>query len=108
MLSGVACSPGVGTGRARVIRDIFDADRLEPGDILVTRYTDPGWTPKFGLLRAVATETGGLLSHAAVISREYGVPAVLSIPRLTQRVVDGEVITVDGGAGTVRRAGSAS
>lgn len=100
-LKGIACSPGVVRGRARVIKDIFDADRLAQGDILITKFTDPGWTPKFSLLAAVATETGGLLSHAAVISREYGIPAVLAIPNLTTSVRDGQEITIDGNAGVV-------
>ncbi|MDP6539115.1 MAG: PEP/pyruvate-binding domain-containing protein [Planctomycetota bacterium] len=101
-LEGVACSPGVVTGRVRVVRDIFDADRLEEGDVLVTRYTDPGWTPRFGLLAGVATETGGLLSHAAVISREYGIPAVLAVRDLCARLPDGALVTLDGDAGTIR------
>lgn len=100
-LAGIACSPGVVRGRARVVRDIFDADRLEKGDILITTFTDPGWTPKFSLLSAVATETGGLLSHAAVISREYGIPAVLAVPNLTGMVRDGQEITIDGNTGRI-------
>ncbi|PKL76710.1 MAG: hypothetical protein CVV27_08845 [Candidatus Melainabacteria bacterium HGW-Melainabacteria-1] len=99
VLLGVACSPGTVTGTARVIRDIFDADRLQPGDILITRFTDPGWTPRFSLLAGVATETGGMLSHAAVISREYGIPAVLAVPSLLDRVKDGQQITLDGDRG---------
>ncbi len=101
VLSGISGSAGQVTGRARVIRDIHDADRLETGDILITRFTDPGWTPKFGMLAGVATETGGQLSHAAVISREYGIPAVLAVKGLTQRVVDGQQITIDGDRGQV-------
>lgn len=95
------CSPGQVTGPARVIRDIDDADRLQRGDILITRFTDPGWTPKFGLLAGVATETGGLLSHAAVIAREYGIPAVLAVPRLTERIADGQTITLNGNTGEI-------
>ncbi|MBN2798989.1 MAG: hypothetical protein JXX28_07560 [Deltaproteobacteria bacterium] len=101
VLKGVGCSGGQVTGTARVIRDIFDADRLQPGDVLITRFTDPGWTPKFALIAGVATETGGLLSHAAVISREYGIPAVLAIPGLTGRVRDGQRVTLDGDRGLV-------
>ncbi|HEY9844106.1 MAG TPA: PEP/pyruvate-binding domain-containing protein, partial [Candidatus Obscuribacterales bacterium] len=101
VLSGVACSPGRVSARARVIQDIFDAGRLESGDILITRFTDPGWTPRFGLLAGVATETGGLLSHAAVIAREYGIPAVLAVPGLMQRIQDGQTITLDGDRGEI-------
>lgn len=101
VLKGVAGSPGQVTGVARVIADIEDADRLQPGDILITRFTDPGWTPKFGLLAAVATETGGQLSHAAVISREYGIPAVLAVNGLTERIKDGQQILINGDEGCV-------
>jgi pyruvate,water dikinase len=101
VLRGVGCSAGVVTAPVRVIADIFDAHRLEPGDILVTRYTDPGWTPRFGQLAGVVTETGGILAHAAVISREYGIPAVLAVPGATRRLRDGDVVTLDGAAGTV-------
>jgi len=101
VLKGIASSPGEVTGRVRVIRDIFDADRLRQGDILVTAFTDPGWTPKFGLIAGVATETGGLLSHAAVISREYGIPAVLAVPGLTARLKDGQVVTLNGTEGEI-------
>lgn len=100
-LSGIPCSPGRITATARVIQDIRDAERIQAGDILITRFTDPGWTPKFGLLAGVATETGGLLSHAAVISREYGIPAVLAIPGLMERVQDGQKICLDGDQGRI-------
>lgn len=99
--AGIPCSPGRAEGPARVVADLADAERLRPGDILVTRFTDPGWTPKFGLLAAVVTETGGLLSHAAVIAREYGIPAVLAVEGATRRLRDGQTVRVDGGRGTV-------
>ncbi|MEM7394061.1 MAG: PEP-utilizing enzyme, partial [Verrucomicrobiota bacterium] len=100
-LTGIPCSPGDVVGVVRNIKDVFDADRLEEGDILITRFTDPGWTPKFGLLKAVATETGGVLSHAAVISREYGIPAVLAVPGLTEKLKEGQKVRVDGNRGVV-------
>ncbi|PCK05427.1 MAG: hypothetical protein COA42_18305, partial [Alteromonadaceae bacterium] len=96
---GVSGSPGIATGIARVIADINDADRLQPGDILVTRCTDPGWTPKFAMLAGVVTETGGMLSHAAVICREYGIPAVLAVKGATRDIPDGASITIDGSQG---------
>lgn len=98
---GIPCSQGMVEGRVKVIADIHDAERLEKGDILITRFTDPGWTAKFPLLAAVATETGGLLSHAAVISREYGIPAVLAVKNLTSLLVDGQLVRIDGGRGLV-------
>ncbi|RSZ60895.1 hypothetical protein HF313_17605 [Massilia atriviolacea] len=98
---GIPCSQGMVEGRVKIIADIHDAERLEKGDILITRFTDPGWTAKFPLLAAVATETGGLLSHAAVISREYGIPAVLAVKNLTALLVDGQLVRIDGGRGLV-------
>lgn len=98
---GVAGSPGVITGIARVIEDIDDSERLQRGDILVTRCTDPGWTAKFSILSGVVTETGGMLSHAAVICREYGIPAVLAVSHATHRIRDGQTITIDGNNGRI-------
>lgn len=100
-LKGIPASPGTVTGKCKVILDIFDSDRLEEGDILITKFTDPGWTPKFGIISAVATETGGLLSHAAVISREYGIPSVLAVKDLTKIVKDGQTVTINGDRGEV-------
>lgn len=101
-LHGVGCSPGCVTGTIRVVRDIFDSDRIQEGDILITRFTDPGWTPKFALIKGIATETGGVLSHAAVISREYGIPAVLAVSGLTSRLRDGQTIMLDGNTGLIK------
>jgi len=101
VFAGIPCSPGVVTGKVKVIEDIFDSGRIEKGDILITKYTDPGWTPKFGLLAGVVTESGGLLSHAAVISREYGIPAVLAVEDITTSIQDGQVVTIDGNTGSV-------
>jgi len=102
VLRGSACSPGLVRGPARVVRRIEDAGRIRPGDVLVAPFTDPGWTPVFPRLAAVVTETGGLLSHAAVIARECGIPAVLAVPDATRVIRDGDVVEVDGHRGTVR------
>ncbi len=99
--AGIACSPGRVVARARVVPTIHDASRLGAGEILVTRFTDPGWTPLFSNIAGVVTETGGILSHAAVIAREYGIPAVLAVPGATTRIVDGSWIALDGAAGTI-------
>ena len=99
--SGIPCSPGRVVARARVVPTIHDADRLQAGEILVTRFTDPGWTPLFSSIAGVVTETGGILSHAAVIAREYGIPAVLAVPGATTGIADGAWITLDGAAGTI-------
>ncbi len=100
-LVGTGGSPGRVEGRARVLQGIDDMHLVESGDILVTPFTDPGWTPVFARIAGVVTETGGVLAHAAVISREYGIPAVLAVPGATQRIKDGARIAVDGTAGTI-------
>jgi phosphohistidine swiveling domain-containing protein len=100
-LAGVPCSSGTVTGTARVIQDIFDSGRIEEGDILVTKFTDPGWTPKFKLISGVVTENGGVLSHAAVISREYGIPAILAVKDAMSYIKDGQQITIDGDTGEI-------
>ena len=101
VLVGTGCSPGRVEGRARVISRLEDVHRVEKGDILVTPFTDPGWTPVFARIGGVVTETGGVLAHAAVISREYGLPAVLAVPGATERIPDGARVRIDGSAGTV-------
>ncbi|RCK75968.1 MAG: Phosphoenolpyruvate synthase [Candidatus Ozemobacter sibiricus] len=102
---GLGCSPGVIEGSVRVLRSIEEVDTLQRGEILVTPFTDPGWTPAFHLLGGVVTETGGILSHAAVISREYGIPAVLNLPGASGRLRTGQRVRLDGSAGTVELLG---
>lgn len=104
-LRGIGASQGQASGIARVARTAEEALRAEPGSILVCPFTDPGWTPALEKVAAVVTETGGLLSHAAVICREYGKPAVLGVSDATRRIKDGERLRVDGGAGIVEREG---
>jgi rifampicin phosphotransferase len=99
-LVGLAVSAGTIEGRARVILDIADAD-LEPGDILVTAYTDPSWTPLFVGIAGVVTEVGGVMTHGAVIAREYGLPAVVGVARATERIRDGQRIRLNGTDGYV-------
>jgi len=105
VLRGSACSPGLVRGPARVVRRIEEVGSVQPGDVLVAPFTDPGWTPVFPRLAAVVTETGGLLSHAAVIARECGIPAVLAVPGATRAIPDGDEVEVDGHRGTVRLVG---
>jgi len=99
-LFGLPVSTGVVEGRARVVLDMADAE-LEPGDILVTAYTDPSWTPLFVAIKALVTEVGGLMTHGAVIAREYGVPAVVGVERATRLIRDGQRIRVHGTNGYV-------
>ncbi|MDQ0754415.1 PEP/pyruvate-binding domain-containing protein [Arthrobacter sp. B3I4] len=100
-LSGTPASAGTATGRVRVITDPVGA-RLEPGEILVAPSTDPGWTPLFLTAGALVMEMGGVISHGAVVAREYGIPAVVGVPDATTRLRTGQSVTVDGAAGTVR------
>ncbi|WP_227712908.1 PEP-utilizing enzyme [Nanchangia anserum] len=97
----MAGSPGLVTASARIIISPDDFNRLQPGDILVCQYTDPTWTPLFGLAAGVVADTGGQLSHAAIVAREYGIPAVMGTRTATSRIADGQTITVDGTKGTV-------
>jgi rifampicin phosphotransferase len=99
-LVGLAVSAGTIEGRARVILDMADAD-LEPGDILVTAYTDPSWTPLFVAIKGLVTEVGGVMTHGAVIAREYGLPAVVGVEHATRLIRDGQRIRVHGTDGYV-------
>jgi rifampicin phosphotransferase len=99
-LVGLPVSGGTIEGRARVILDMAEAD-LEPGDILVTAYTDPSWTPLFVAIKGLVTEVGGLMTHGAVIAREYGLPAVVGVENATQLIRNGQRIRVHGTAGYV-------
>jgi phosphohistidine swiveling domain-containing protein len=102
VVGGNAGSPGKVTGTARIIRTLADADRLGQGDILVTTTTMPAWTPLFGTASAVVTDAGGVLSHCAIVAREYGIPAVVGTGSGTTVIKDGQTIEVDGNAGEVR------
>jgi len=99
-LPGLAVSAGVVEGRARVVLDIADAD-VAPGDILVTGATDPSWSPAFVAISGVVTEVGGLMTHGAVIAREYGLPAVVGVTQATRLIHDGQRIRVHGSEGYV-------
>jgi pyruvate, water dikinase len=100
-LQGTAGSPGVVSGPARVVQGPEDFRRVGAGDILVCRFTDPGWTPLFGVVAGVVTETGGRLSHAAIVAREHRIPAVLGVPAVMNTLYDGQPLTLDGTTGTV-------
>jgi pyruvate,water dikinase len=102
VLRGAAGSAGNARGIARVVRSLADAQRLRPGEILVTETTAPAWTPLFASAAAVVTDTGGVLSHCAVVAREYMIPAVVGTGIATTIIPDGATIEVDGSAGMVR------
>ena len=101
-IRGTPASPGTARGIARVILSPVGA-RLEPGEVLVAPSTDPGWTPLFLTAGARVMEMGGMMSHGAVVAREYGIPAVVGVPDATGRIATGEHVTVDGSAGTVAK-----
>ena len=101
-LKGLGCSPGTFEGTVRVITDLERAYELKRGEILVTRFTDPGWTTVLSLVGGVVTEVGGLLSHAAVIGRELGVPAILNLPQATELLKNGDQIRMDGSSGVIQ------
>ena len=99
-LVGLPVSAGTIEGRARVILDMAEAD-LEPGDILVTAYTDPSWSPLFVAIAGLVTEVGGQMTHGAVIAREYGLPAVVGVGQATRLIRDGQRIRVNGTDGYI-------
>jgi rifampicin phosphotransferase len=99
-LTGLPVSAGTVEGRARVVLDMAEAD-LVPGDILVTAYTDPSWTPAFVAIAGLVTEVGGLMTHGAVIAREYGLPAVVGVDGATRLIADGQRIRLNADAGYI-------
>jgi pyruvate,water dikinase len=100
-LKGVGASGGKVTGTARVLHGPEDFDQMQQGDILVAKLTTPAWTPLFAMASGVVTDIGGPLSHGSIVSREYGIPAVMGTTAATRVIQSGQVITVDGDAGTV-------
>ncbi|MHB8171462.1 MAG: PEP/pyruvate-binding domain-containing protein [Thermincolia bacterium] len=102
-LQGVPASSGVVTGPVRIILDSREFYKLKPGDIMVAPYTNPAWTPLFASAVGIVVDTGGAASHAAIIAREYGIPAVMGVPGASRVLRDGEMITVNGSQGTVVR-----
>jgi pyruvate,water dikinase len=100
---GRATSPGIARGTARIVRSADELARVQRGDILIAPATDPGWTPVFARIAGLIVERGGMLSHSAVVAREYRVPAVAAIAGIVDAIRDGEIIEVDGNAGVVKR-----
>jgi pyruvate,water dikinase len=100
-LAGLGVSAGRHTGRARIVTAIDQAGELQPGEVIVAVITDSSWGPLFMEAGAVVVETGAAISHAAIVARELGIPAVVSVPGATRRIREGATVTVDGDAGTV-------
>ena len=101
LLRGTPASPGIALGPVRVITGLDDFDQFRAGDVLVCRTTSPAWTPLLARATAVVTEIGGMLAHAAIVAREFGIPAVLAAPGAMTMLADGQQVVVDGSAGTV-------
>jgi pyruvate,water dikinase len=102
-LRGVPASPGRTRGTVRIVRGEHEFGRIEAGDILVCPTTVAAWSPVFAMIGGLVTEHGGLLSHPAILAREYGLPAVLGVPDAMARLADGSEVEIDGQAGTVVR-----
>jgi len=98
---GIGSNNGTVTGIARVIESLDEIDKLQKGDILVTKFTDTGWTSKFAILKGIVTEYGGILCHASIVSREYGIPCIVSAENITKKIKDGTTITINGETGEI-------
>jgi pyruvate,water dikinase len=98
---GFAASSGVVEGTARIVKSVEEISRLQPGDILVCQVTNPTWAPIFQKIQAAVSDIGGSMSHAAIVAREYGLPAVVGTGNATTKIKDGQRIRVDGGRGVV-------
>lgn len=107
-LSGVAVSPGYVTAPARQVASVQDFDKLQAGEVLVTAYITPAWSPLLGIAGAIVTDIGGALSHGSIVAREYGIPAVMGTTNATKLIREGQLVTVDGNRGLVLTERSAS
>jgi pyruvate,water dikinase len=102
LLRGLGAAPGAGAGRVRIVRELADADGLGDGDVLVTHMTAPDWVPLMRRSAAIVTDSGGMTCHAAIVSRELGIPCVVGTADATTKLRDGELVTVDAAEGVVR------
>jgi pyruvate,water dikinase len=102
VINGIAAAAGTVTGPARVVRKLSEAGKVQAGDVLVCEMTMPAWTPLFASVIAVVADSGGVLSHCAIVAREYRIPCVVGTETGTQTLKDGQRVTVDGGQGVVR------
>lgn len=107
LFQGQPVSPGLAQGPARVVTSPEQLSQVQAGEVLVAHSLDPGWTPVFGLVVGLVFERGGQLSHAAVVAREYGLPAVTALPGIVKHIRTGQIVVVDGTSGLVRILGGA-
>jgi pyruvate,water dikinase len=103
LVSGTPASPGTASGAVRVIRSALEFDELQPGEILVAPLTAPAWTPLFSRAAGVVTDVGSLASHASIVAREYGIPAIVGCGDATARLRTGMRVRIDGSTGNVER-----
>lgn len=101
ILRGIGTSLGRVTGRAVIVEDPAAA-KIRRGDVVVARHTDPGWTPILSVIGGIVMEEGGLLNHCSIVARELGIPSIVGVSRATHLIPEGSIVTIDGGAGTVR------
>jgi pyruvate,water dikinase len=102
ILYGTGASRGIAEAEASVIESLDDIERVKRDSILVTRFTDPGWSSVFPIVRGLVLERGGLLCHGAIIAREYGIPTITDVEDATQKIKDGQLLKIDGNSGTVK------
>ena len=100
-LRGVGACGGTASAKAAILTDVTESHKLAAGDVLVTRQTDPGWGPIFPLVSGLVIERGGMLSHGAIIAREFGIPAVVGVKDATRLIPHGATVLVDGSQGVV-------
>ena len=103
VLKGVGCSSGVKTGKVRVLKNLCDINKIEKGEILVTKFIDTGWISRFAILNGVVSEYGGTLCHSSIIAREYGIPAIVGIENVEKILKNGETIEINGYTGEIRK-----
>lgn len=100
-MKGTPVGRGSFIGKARVVTTLEEANKIEKGDVLVVPFTDIGWSPYFPLLGGLVTELGGLISHGAVVAREYGLPCVVGCKQATRKIKTGDLVSIDGKTGQV-------
>ena len=103
ILKGVGCSSGVRSGKVRVLKNLNDINKIEKGEILVTKFIDTGWISRFAILNGVVSEYGGTLCHSSIVAREYGIPAIVGIENVEKILKNGETIEINGYTGEIRK-----
>ena len=103
LVRGLGAAPGAGSGHVRIVRELADAEKFSEGEVLVTHMTAPDWVPLMRRAAAIVTDSGGMTCHAAIVSRELGIPCVVGTAEATEKLRDGELVTVDAAQGVVRR-----